>query len=379
MGLLKIAEEARRRGVAKVECTAKDVTALFSSPGPGIIRKVVSGGGRVSCVAAKGMAGLLGFEPFPGIRLGRELAEIARSNSLGGVVHSDELRKQKVTEAEEEELRRMLAVDGAAALVLVAGPPERVATVVSLVTERLKVSLDGVPRETRAATDLGETAYMRPRPGAARMYPETDIPDMVVTDEALRAAESKLPFPWEQKVKTLETEYSLSRDLALQLYDSGQTALYESLARRLRLDGTVLASLLVEVPSRLANEGVPEDRVTPQLLEAVGLALGSGLFAKEAVYDVLKSVASGEAGTVDEAVARLGLKTMSDEELERLVREVLERNDKLIAERGERAFSPVMGEVMKVARGKVDGAKVSATIKRLMNGAGPARASDAEE
>lgn len=367
MGLLKIAAAARERGLGRIECTTGDVTAVFAAPGQGVIRKVVSGGGTVACVVAPGMAGLLGFEPYPGIRLGKELAEIARTNSLGGVVHSDEFRKQRVTEADEDELRRRLSVGEDAALVLVAGPAERVARVVSLVVDRLGASLDGVPRETRAATDTGETAYMRPRPGAARMYPETDIPDIVIADGALRRAEEELPLPWAERVKALERAYSLSADMAAQLFDSGQAPTYENLASRLRLDRSVLASLLVEIPARLAHEGIPEDRITPALLEAVAFALESGLFAKEAMYDIARAVALGGVKTVDEAVTRLGITMMADAELEDLVDRVIERNRTLIAQRGERAFSAVMGEVMKVARGRADGARVSETIRKKLS------------
>jgi glutamyl-tRNA(Gln) amidotransferase subunit E len=57
---------------------------------------------------------------------------------------------------------------------------------------------------------------------------------------------------------------------------------------------------------------------------------------------------------------------MDEAEIERVVGEVVERNRGLIQQRGDRAFSVLMGEVMKVARGKVDGGKVSAMIRRRM-------------
>jgi len=61
----------------------------------------------VTCLSVSGFAGLLGFEPFPGIRLGKELAEIARTNGLGGVIHSDEFGKQGIAENEAAALRSL--------------------------------------------------------------------------------------------------------------------------------------------------------------------------------------------------------------------------------------------------------------------------------
>ncbi len=42
----------------------------------------------------------------------------------------------------------------------------------------------------------------------------------------------------------------------------------------------------------------------------------------------------------------------------------MKRNKALIQEKGDRAFSVLMGEVMKLARGKVDGQKVSKLLRR---------------
>ena len=50
---------------------------------------------------------------------------------------------------------------------------------------------NGPPAETRAATQNGDTVFLRPRPGASRMYPETDIPTVKVTDKELTEVRSK--------------------------------------------------------------------------------------------------------------------------------------------------------------------------------------------
>ncbi len=367
MGLVKIAEEIKKRGVSQVEPRAKDATETLKGTTSPVLRRILGKGGVVNCVSFPRFTGLFGLEPFPGIRLGKELAEVARTNGLGGIIHSDEFSKQGIGEAEAVALRALTGSDSGAGLVLVGGEVSAVVeTVTALIIERVTKAPLGVPGETRAATEEGETRYQRPRPGAARMYPETDIPEIVVSEEWKRSLKAMTPVPWKEKVAGYSKKYSLSEEAAVQLYDSDNSRLFEETAARLTLEPSVIASMLVELPVRLSREGVDESKMTAEVLGAVLEAVDEGRFAKEAAVDVLRSIGKGESLNVEDAISKLNLRGMSDQELEEIVAGVLESNDALIRERGDRAFSVLMGEVMKLARGKVDGQKVSRILRRAM-------------
>jgi len=367
MGMVRVADEIKKQGIVEVECRSQDVTSALRGSSSPVLKRVLQKGGVITCVSVAGFGGLLGFEPFPGIRLGKELAEIARTNGLGGVIHSDEFTKQGLTEDESVALRALTGSDSGAGLVLIAGDRERVETVAELVIERLKKATMGVLGETRAATEEGETRYLRPRPGAARMYPETDIPEIVVTDQWKRNLRAMLPVPWREKVAEYSKRYSLSEEAALQLYDSDNAKLFEELAGRLRLEPSVIASMLVELPVRLSREGVDESKISAETLSSVLVAMDKGRFAKEAAIEVLRAIGKGDARDIDEAVSKLGLTGMSDDELSKIIDGVVERNKQTVREKGDRAFSVLMGEVMKLARGKVDGQKVSRMLKKAMH------------
>jgi len=367
LGLIRIAEETARRVHGLVECRLADVTDVLRETSSPVLNRVMQReGARVFCISASGLSGLLGFEPYPGIRLGRELGEIARSNSLGGVIHSDEFGRQGVSEAEGGALRSRMGVDAHAGLVLVAGEEGRTRTVAELVRARLESVSKGVLRETRAATDAGETRYLRPRPGAARMYPETDIPDIVVTREWAEQLKRAIPEPWEETVRNYSKTYSLSQELALQLYDSERAPLFERLADATKLDRSVIVSILVEAPARLAREGIEESMLSDDVLASVVESLGAGRFAKESAADILRLIGRREAANIGEALNELGISPMDAAEVDNVVGEVVERNRALIRERGERAFSLLMGEAMRVTRGRVDGAEVSAVLRKRM-------------
>ena len=201
------------------------------------------------------------------------------------------------------------------------------------------------------------------------MYPETDIPEIVVAEEWKQRLKTMLPVPWREKVAGYSKKYSLSEEAALQLYDSDNAKLFEELAGRLELEPSVIASMLVELPVRLSREGVDESKITPEALSSVLEAVDEGRFAKEAAIEVLRAIGKGDARGVDEAVSKLGLTGMSDEELKKIIAGVVKRNKQVVREKGDRAFSVLMGEVMKLARGKVDGQKVSKMLKQAIDDA----------
>lgn len=365
IALIKVAEKLKERRV-KVRCAVADVTVALKGTQSGVIKGQMAKGGVVLCVRATGLQGLLGWELFPGVRLGREIAEIARVNSLGGVVHSDEFERQGVAKAEEDSLRRAVGAEAEDALVLIAGSGEAASRVAATVALRLEAASEGVPAETRAATDEGETRYMRPRPGSQRMYPETDIPVVVIGRERVEKLRRALPEDWEERVGRYSREYSLSRELALKVYDSDMGETFEELSGSMKLEPSVVAGMLTELPVRMAREGVPDRVLSVHNIAEVLRAIDSGRVAKEAAPEIFRALGAKAEMSVDGAIESLGLKASDEFEILKTIDEAIAKDAKLVEEKGEAAFSPVMGEVMRQLRGRADGAAVGALLKRRL-------------
>lgn len=356
--LLGLARRLEQGGVARVRCRNVDVTQVLSGTASGALRRALAEGGRARCVVAPGMGGLFGWEPEPGVRFGKEVAEVARANSLGGVVHSDEFERQGITAQERDQLAAAVGSRAADALILVAGPESVVQRVVPLIEARVSAATEGVPAETRASTEGGETRFMRPRPGAQRMYPETDIEDIPLDQKTRARLRRDSPRPWKTAVELLKSSYSLSGDLALKVYDSDAKEEFGDLARRLGLEPSFIASTLVDLPPRLEREGVPPSALARPHLEAALEAVDAGKVAKEAIPDILREV-GGKGVSVAEAIAALGIGSVPEEEVLRVVKATVAKEGDLVAERGEGAFSPLMGAAMKELRGKADGSLVA--------------------
>ncbi|MEM4650691.1 MAG: Glu-tRNA(Gln) amidotransferase subunit GatE [Pyrobaculum sp.] len=349
VNLLKIAEELRRRGVQKVELSTADVTAAFTNSKSKIVRRVLDAGGKVIAVKAPGFQKLLGFEVQPGRRLGTELADYVRAwTELGGLLHSDELPGYGITAEEVRDVAGRIGVDS---FVLLMGVEEKeLEEAARIVADRLNMAPLGVPEETRAANPDGTTKFLRPRPGAARMYPETDLPPIKITFELVKKAEEVARVSLEGKLNEL-VSMGLSRDLALQLIKSPHLEKFDEYVERFKsVPPQLIATILLNVARALSREGV---EVTEEKLISVFEALDRRVITKEAVEDVLRNMKPGEPA--EEAARRLGLVRLSYDEVRKMVEEVAR----------EVGRDKALREVMRRFRGRVDVEDVKRALSEI--------------
>lgn len=370
LSLLKIRDELIARGVKRedLEVEPVNVTEVFASTKSKIISRALKSGGKVYAVKLRGFHGLLGVELMPGRRFGTELADYARFwGGVGGIFHSDELPGYGITEEELEEVFRILGAEkGRDAVVIVADKEDKAVKALRAVVERAKMALEGVPEETRAALEDGTTKYMRPRPGSARMYPETDIPPLEVTSDMLKEAEKITPEPMEVKLKRLTEKYGLSRDLAEKVIMDVRLDLIERLIEKYseKIPAKTIASLFVVTLRGLRGEGVDIEALSDEQLEETVAMIAGGEIAKEAFEEIIKYIASNPGMSPREAAEKLGLTRVTPEEAERIISKIIEQSLDLIKERGERAMGPIMGRVMAKLRGRIDGKIVAEIVRR---------------
>ena len=372
LSLLEIRDELKKRGVKKEDITEDfvDITSIFKQTKCKVIAKALKQNKPVLAVRLPRFAGLLKKEHALGMRLGAELAGIARFwGRVGGIFHTDEMPAYGVTAEELNQLGQLLKNDSTDAVVFVADTLENATDALKAVTERARVSLEGVPEETRAANPEGTTKYMRPRPGAARMYPETDVPPIQLTKEYLDELGSRLPELPEQLMKRLMEEYKLNRKLAKQILDSEYLELFESLAGETKVSPTVIVVAFTETLKALRREGINVKAVTDGQFREMFRLIGSGKTAKESIPEILTWLASHEEATVKDALKSLGLGMISRKELEELVDDVIEKNSEFIEARGKGAFGPLMGIIMKKARGRVKAKLVKEILKSRLDDA----------
>jgi glutamyl-tRNA(Gln) amidotransferase subunit E len=353
--LLDIAEELQARDAAVGD--VQDVTSVFEDTDSGVVRGALDAGGNVLAVPLRGFDGLVGRELQPDRRLGTEFSDHAKRHGAGGIFHTDELPAYGVTAEEVESLREAVDAGPEDAVAIVADDPETTELAADAVAERAETAIRGVPEETRGANDDGTTRYLRPLPGAARMYPETDVPP-VEPDPS----DVETPELLTEKVERYQSEFGLDAGLAEQVAYGRRMPVFETAVER-GIDATLAAGTLESTVTELRRDGVAVEQLTDDHFLDVLESVDDGDLAKEGIGEVLTVLAEQPDLSADEAAEEAGLSGVGEEEVREAVVEVVERNADQIDEEGMAAFSALMGEAMGALRGKADGEVVSDVLR----------------
>ncbi len=369
LGLLKIRDELKERQAKKENLKDDhiDVTSIFNQTKCRIIRKALEQNKRVLALRLPKFAGMLKRELAPGMRLGSEMAAVAQFwGRVGGIFHTDELPDYGITSEELDQLDQMMNREPEDAVVFMADTLENATDALKAIGRRAREAIDGVPEETRAANPDGTTRYMRPRPGAARMYPETDIPPIQLTQEDIERLMTRLPELPEQKLNRLMREFQVNRKLASQVMNSEYTSLFEKIAGETKVSATVIAVALTETMKALRREGIATESVADEQVEEIFHLISSGKTTKEAIPEIITWLSKHEEKTAIEALEDLGLGVLTETELDTIVNDAIEQNQNLVQEKGADAFGPLMGIIMTKARGRAKVQSISGILKRKL-------------
>lgn len=356
-GLMIIANRLKKIEIERIakERDVSDVTEIFKSCKSKIIQKALKEGSVVKAIRIKNFAGMFGFEPYEGIRLGKQLGELVRFFGLGGIFHSDELPNYGIDNYEIQEIKKILELKQNDGFLILAGDLQKIDVVVESIIKRIEDAKIGVPAETRAATSTGETIFLRPRPGASRMYPETDIPPLTVTKDELIDAQKKAPKSWKETISDLQKTYQLNVQLAEQIFDSNYFGLFEMICQDKRISPNYVASVLCGIITNLERRGLDVGLLRPTEILNAFQFLADNKIAKESLEMIFEKIMSGDVHSVVDAIEKAAISKMDVRELDNLLTDIVEANSKIIQEDGLRSIDPLMGIVMKTMRGKVDG------------------------
>jgi glutamyl-tRNA(Gln) amidotransferase subunit E len=370
-GLITIAQKLRdRKDVEKqIGDRVEDVTDILAKSTSKIVTNSLQENNSIfKAIRVRGFGGLIGFEPYPEIRIGKQLSELVRFYGLNGVFHSDELPAYGINSEEVQAIKNKLRIDSKMdAFVIVGGPSFKVDFALEAIIQRLKEAVNGVPPETRAATFEGKTLFSRPRPGAARMYPETDVPSIPIESSTIASLSEKIPKSMDEILSSLATKYRLNKKLAEQIFDSDYVSIFEEIASSVKeVSPTFIASKLTEDMTNLERRGLDRAVITDEILIDIFKRLDAGTIAKESVISIFEKLMTKEAGTVEDAKTALGITSISDQELDAAIEEVLKENISIIIEKRFEAVGMLMGRSMALLRGRADGHKINSLLRKKL-------------
>jgi len=317
-----------KKGIVK---NKKDVTGLIKADrGEALACKLV------------GWNGLLGTKDSPEghVRMGREIADHAIKSGVNGLMHSDELPAYGISEEETRKIYGAMDCKNDDAFVLIFDTDGGAEKALENVIQRVEYS--GVPKEVRKVDLEGHTRYLRPMPGASRMYPETDIAPI-----NLQNIEVEVPKTLDQREIELPLNTEESKQIVSRNLDSKFQKLFEQIN-----DQKNLSRVLLHTIPNLESEGnnfVGDDDILRVLL-----LVKEGKIAKEGIENALIQSSKGEQIEIGDVNIEKDVALFID----KLIKDRID----FVKNRGMEAVGPLMGNVMAEFRGKMDGAKINALL-----------------
>ena len=284
--LVKILSELDQRNALPIEKKTKDVSSIFKKTNAKIIKNGIGAGAIVLAQRLDRHNGLLGKTIQHGRRYGTELSDYAKMAGVKGIIHSDEkLSKYGVSEVEEKALHKKLEISEWDAFVLVVAPKKQAEKAMDYVLFR--ANMDSVPEETRRANPDGTSSFLRPLPGKARLYPETDVPPLPLTKEFLATIEKTESL----EKKRHKLEKMLNKEMAFKIMKSRHLHLFEKLIKS-GANPMLVAITLENTFVSLRRDGVEFKHLEKTLIELFD-EYKKGTFVKAAIPEVLKGMAKG--------------------------------------------------------------------------------------
>ncbi len=346
--LLKLKDELRGVRLDKLEIV--ELNVLLKDATSKILKKTLDNNGKILGMKLSNFSGLLGRELQPGYRLGTEFSGRAKIKAgVGGIFHSDELPNYGITESEVKLIRKKLKCTPHDAFILVADKEVKAKRALEAVYERAEELFTGVPKEVRKAQPDGTTTFMRPMPGAARMYPETDVP-LVKTN-----VEVNLPELLEEKIKRYQEDFKLSYDLA-KFVARRNFSLFEEIVEKSKLKPAFIAETLTSMPLEIKRKyQLDSSKLTDDNFRELFKYIDSGKISKDIVLDVLIDMIKGKFNLKN-------YESLGSEEIEKILKEIVKQHSKL-------PFGALMGIAMKKLAGKASGDVISNELRKELSGA----------
>ena len=363
-GLVKIAEKLKNsdfEGISKDE-DVFDITEDWKKCKSKIIQKSLKDNSIIKAIKIKNFSGMFGYAPYEGIRLGKEIGQLVKFYGIGGVFHSDELPNYGIEDEDIVIVKNILKTKQNDAFLIIAAPSSKINFAIDSIINRLSDAKKGVPAETRLATQTGETVFLRPRPGASRMYPETDIPPILVTNKEIDRAKKNIPKSWDESLLELQKKYKLNPQLSEQIFDSHYIELFEKIIKKTKVNPTFVASILCSSITSLERNGLNSKLLKNEEIIKSFQLLEAGKIAKESIEMIFENIMAGKSQTTEEAMKNASIEAVNESDLDKIIKEIIEKNQDIIKNQKERAVGPLMGIAMKELRGKASGEIVNSII-----------------
>ena len=213
-----------------------------------------------------------------------------------------------------------------------------------------------IQSEVRNALADGSTEFLRPMPGAARMYPETDLPLLRIHRDLINEAKRDLPKLIGEIEKELKSK-GLNEEMIRLLIKQNKVEEFKEMLEIIN-NAQLIAKVLLIFPKEIATKKklslekvfeLVEDEI-PNVLRLIK----EGKISESKIKDVFFGLVEGKSLKESISVEKVDVSGLE----EKIV--------KIIKEKPNLSENAYMGLVMKEFKGKVDGKMVMEIIKKYV-------------
>lgn len=213
--------------------------------------------------------------------------------------------------------------------------------------KRQQKEKDGKSHVRKAESDM-TTSFLRPMPGSARMYPETDV--VPVKPGKVKFEKIELI---DDKIKKIEA-LGIGKDLAKHVVRQNKDKFVEeSIKKYKNLKPTFVAETTITSISQIKKQFNIDINPTDEDLDILFRELNEEKIAKESILEILK-----ENKPLKDIISKYEL--MPDADLEKELKKIAEENKGM-------PFNVVIGKAMGQLRGKASGKKIAEILKKIVH------------
>ena len=360
--LIEISKKLRRRKAKPIHKFYSIKTILKKSDS-NVVKRAIENEDEILAVKLSGFAGLLKKNIQGEKYLAKDMVEYVKHfTGLRGFIHSDELPNYGISKTEVFQIKKFLNCKNEDAFAFVIAERELAEKALVHLIDRCRQYVKGVPKDVRDVSDDCTTRFLRPMPGAARMYPETDEISIPVSKTLLKKI--KVPEKPETRLKKFK-KWKLSGDLANQILRSPDLITFEELVKTFgNVHPTIIASTLLSTRDEIRKRyGLDTSAIEKRHFYQTFELLSRDKIAKEAIVGIIAHLASKPGLTAKEVMKKLKLQKISLRALRKIIDKTLKENEKLV---NEKQFGILMGFVMRKVRGRIDGELVANELKKKL-------------
>ena len=360
--LLDIKRELARRGItpASFKADTFDVGEIVAGTQYYPLAKALKKNLDVRAVALRGYRGVLSTRTQPETTFAKEISDrvrvIACLDRLPNIAHSD-MEGETLASAEWTKIKKLARIGDKDVIVVVWGNAQDVETGVKEIVIRAREALDGVPNETRQALPDGTHGFERILPGADRMYPDTDLPPLAITEDRIERIKSIMAErPWDREARY--REMGLSAEMAARLAISNEGRLFDRAVKETGYPPKLLASFFINKVRMLRREGKLATGCDDRVISTLKAAAGRGI-AGDNLVSLIEKACGPEALSPEAAIKALGLE--SPKKVEKEIAAFLNKINLPKIEK-DKLNRHVMGLVMREFQGKLPGTAIAGIV-----------------